>query len=239
MSDENIHMLAGAYALDALPLEERDFFARHLAACEACRADVADYQATAARLGGAVAESPPPQLRARVLDAVDQVRQVSPSPPPEPTFADRGRPYLSVVAAVLAFAVVVIGSVTLLVTDGAETMLAENDTGLPAWLADADIIEVEGVDGADGWFVFSEEHDEGWLALTGLDPLDPGEHSYQAWLFHDGAPVPAGVFMTDDRGTAVVRAEASVRGAELVAVTREPAGGLPEPSGEVLVSSEL
>lgn len=237
MTDENIHMLAGAYALNALPLEERAFFERHLATCEACREEVADYQATAARLGSAAAEAPPPDLRARVLDAVDQTRQVPPPlPADKPTLAERARPYLSLAAAVLAFAVIAIGSVTLLIGDD-DTEIA--DDGLPTWLADADVVEVEGAVGAGGRFFYSEERDEGWLVVDGLEPIDPDEHSYQVWLFHDGTPVPAGVFVTDEEGRAVFRAEAPVRGAELVAVTLEPAGGLPEPSGEVLVSSEL
>ena len=69
---------------------------------------------------------------------------------------------------------------------------------------------------------------------------DPGEdQTLQLWLVHDGTPVPAGVFRPDGRGTAVAPVAGTVRGAEVVAVTLEPAGGSPAPTGEVLASADM
>lgn len=76
--NSELHALAGAYAVDALPGDEREDFERHLASCGACRAEVAEMRATAARLGSAASAPPPPALRDRVLAEVDQVRQVPP-----------------------------------------------------------------------------------------------------------------------------------------------------------------
>jgi anti-sigma-K factor RskA len=73
-----LHALAGAYAVDALPADERAAFEEHLATCEACRTEVAELSATAARLGEAAAETPPAGLKERVLAEVDRVRPLPP-----------------------------------------------------------------------------------------------------------------------------------------------------------------
>jgi anti-sigma-K factor RskA len=78
-----LHALAGAYAVDALPADERAAFEEHLATCEACRTEVAELSATAARLGDAAAETPPPGLKDRVLAEVDRVRPLPPATAPD------------------------------------------------------------------------------------------------------------------------------------------------------------
>lgn len=63
----NPHEPAGAYAVDALDGVERSRFARHLATCPTCPAEVRWLAATAAELGLAAAATPPPALKGRVL----------------------------------------------------------------------------------------------------------------------------------------------------------------------------
>lgn len=91
----DVHDLAGAYAVDALPDEERRFFERHLDDCVDCRGEVDDLQVTAALLGTAVWEEPPAGMRDRVLataaatpqEAVErpQTPEREPAPEREPT----------------------------------------------------------------------------------------------------------------------------------------------------------
>src|SRR5262245_38893611 len=78
----DVHALAGAYAMDALPDNEAVAFTAHLEQCPACRQEVAELQATAAQLGLAATAPPSTQLRDRVLHAVHQTRQVPPVAPP-------------------------------------------------------------------------------------------------------------------------------------------------------------
>ena len=61
------HVLAGAYALDALGAAERARFELHLATCRTCPDEVRGFAATAAELGLAVAVTPPLALKGRVL----------------------------------------------------------------------------------------------------------------------------------------------------------------------------
>ncbi|MFD9264063.1 zf-HC2 domain-containing protein, partial [Streptomyces sp. NPDC059538] len=74
----DLHTLTAAYALDALEPAEREAFTPHLAACEACRRETAEFRATAARMAAAVAEAPPNAMRQRTMAAVDAVRQLPP-----------------------------------------------------------------------------------------------------------------------------------------------------------------
>jgi anti-sigma-K factor RskA len=62
---------------------------------------------------------------------------------------------------------------------------------------------------------------------------------YQLWLITtDQRKIPAGTFRPDPRGQAVVQATYALAPDSLgaVAVTEEPAGGLPQPSGAVIVA---
>lgn len=72
------HALAGAYAVNAVTEEERRSFELHLGQCADCRAEVAELRAAAATIAADVELSPPPALRASLLAAVAQTRQLSP-----------------------------------------------------------------------------------------------------------------------------------------------------------------
>ncbi|MFC6134747.1 zf-HC2 domain-containing protein [Streptomyces spororaveus] len=72
------HTLAAASALGALDPDERKYFNAHLQACEACRQEAAEFEATAARLAAAVAQPPHASAKPQVMAAIDGVRQLPP-----------------------------------------------------------------------------------------------------------------------------------------------------------------
>ena len=79
------HTLTGVYALDALDTAaEVARFERHLNRCDSCTSEVRGFQATATRLGFAVARQPPPALRTAVMADVARTRQL-------PAIDDRAR----------------------------------------------------------------------------------------------------------------------------------------------------
>jgi anti-sigma-K factor RskA len=233
---EDIHTLAPLYAVDALPSDEQAFFERHLRECPACEAEVRSHRETAALLGAAVAVAPPPGLRDALLAEV----ALTPQDPPLPAMAvreDRTRRFEPLAAVAAALLVAVLGM------SGVAVYLLGEATPAPSVALDEDFLAVAQAarlaapDGAAATFYLSDEHDEGWLVVAGMRDLDASQ-AYQLWLFHDGTPVPAGVFSVHD-GQASLRADAQVIGAELVAVTIEPAGGLPEPSGPIVADASL
>jgi anti-sigma-K factor RskA len=68
-------------------------------------------------------------------------------------------------------------------------------------------------------------------------PALPEDQTYQLWFIADGKPVPAGVFAVDLRGTASLRVQRVADAAKIQAwaVTVEPRGGLPQPTGAMVL----
>ena len=70
MTNDQLHDLSAAYALDALDEEERAAFEAHLADCEDCRAEVASFGDTVETLAYAnEGPAPPLELRGRIVHA--------------------------------------------------------------------------------------------------------------------------------------------------------------------------
>lgn len=70
-------------------------------------------------------------------------------------------------------------------------------------------------------------------------PALPTSLDYQLWLIADGKPVSAGVFQVDRRGTAELEIAhlPSLPAIDAWAVTVEPAGGVPQPTGAMVLKS--
>jgi anti-sigma-K factor RskA len=236
---DNIHLLAGAYALDALTIDERAFYERHLSVCEACRFEVAEYAEVAAELGIAAAATPPAGLRARVLTEVEQTRQVSATPGGPASLSRRVQRVLTPVAAVLVALVIGLsGAVAVLWQDNQQLESAvAGERVLAELVATGRSVPMTGPSGVPATFVFDLDRDEGVLVATGLSAPAQGM-TYQLWVFRDGQPVDAGVFGSDGH-FATATASESLHDAEQVAVTMEPAGGVDQPTGEVLLVGEF
>lgn len=75
----NEHLLTGSYAINAIDNPaERTRFERHARRCPDCAAELRGMTIAATRLGIAAGESPPPELRDRILAAVSATRQLPP-----------------------------------------------------------------------------------------------------------------------------------------------------------------
>ncbi len=68
-------------------------------------------------------------------------------------------------------------------------------------------------------------------------PALAADRDYQLWFIAEGVPVSAGVFEVDaaGRGTVVVEDVAAPEAIQAWAVTVEPAGGVPQPTGEMVL----
>ena len=78
MTNDDLHNLAGAYAVDAVDDAERARFQAHLAGCSQCQAEVASLQAAAVELSSTTTAAPPPSLRTSVLRDIKSVRPLPP-----------------------------------------------------------------------------------------------------------------------------------------------------------------
>ena len=81
------------------------------------------------------------------------------------------------------------------------------------------------------------EKSGGQLYVTGLPPAPAGK-AYELWTIAGATPRPAGVFNVDASGTASLPvAPASEGPVKVFAVTVEPAGGVPAPTGAMVLAS--
>jgi hypothetical protein len=82
--------------------------------------------------------------------------------------------------------------------------------------------------------VFSEATGEAVLVAANL-PQPPAGKAYQLWYIAGGKPLPGSVFRTDAAGRGRLRENIPPEGrrAALFAVTLEPAGGVPAPTGDM------
>ena len=77
------------------------------------------------------------------------------------------------------------------------------------------------------------------LVIAGLPPLEAGR-TYQVWLI-DGAPVSAGLLTVDENGQGIfiVSSESEIGSFNSLGISIEPEGGSVQPTGDIVVLSDL
>jgi anti-sigma-K factor RskA len=93
--------------------------------------------------------------------------------------------------------------------------------------------------GASARMWWNETRRAGYFVASGL-PAVPAGKTYQLWVLAGGKPISAGTFPVDPRGEATLRVGPmpAAAPAEVFAVTLEPAGGLPAPSGPMYLAGK-
>ena len=257
-------VLAPAYVLGALEPDERRAFESHLAECDRCTSEVRSFGRVTAGLDQTVPQvTPRAALRDRVLLATGG-RDARTS---EPTVRARWAmgnwlAYAACVAVATAaslYAINLRARVESLEArlEVAQLRLAGNERALidarrvafetqsaMAVLAAADLmrVDLQGAPAAPqavGRALWSRQ--SGMVfAANNLPPLEAGK-IYQVWLVAGtGPPVSAGLVAPDEsgRGVGIFRTPVDVTGPVTVAVTIEPEGGVPAPTGAFYLTSK-
>jgi hypothetical protein len=236
--------LVALLALGAPLGAEAEELARHRAeGCAICEELLAEGREAAAGLGASVAPTlPPPELRERLLASLGPRRAPA---PPWRVFA---------AAAALLLVAVVLDDARLRRDreelrsrsadlagrlQSAETALAERT--LRARVLESDDVQMlllggQGPQpGARGRVFWSAKARRGVLVAASLAPLPP-DRQYELWVFQKGKPVNAGVFDADASGRALFESTAFPEAeAQNFAVTVEPRGGVPAPTGPIVL----
>jgi anti-sigma-K factor RskA len=234
MSDD-MHLLAGAYALDALDDdEERDRFERHLSACDTCRNEVGEFRQAAASLASAVAETAPRGLRSSVLQAVDHTRQVSVLPS---AAHSRARLWPIALAAAL---IALVGTLGFAVkaqqrADDFERIAAV--TAAPD-ARSAPLVSANGSADTTLRITYSPSVGRSVVVGAGL-PAAPDGKTYQLWYMTDGVPRAAAVFERGSNGALRTVLHDTPGDAQVVALTVEPDGGSPLPTSAPIFAATL
>ncbi len=225
---DDLHHLAGAYALDALEPAERRAFEQHLSSCAGCQTEVAEFRETAARLAEAEPVDPPAGLRARVLADTASNRQLPPEVAPVVEIATRRRP--RILPAVAALLVAVAGTV------GVVLATSDDDDPVDEVVAAADATTAD-LDGEPGSVevVWSQAQNQAAVIADGV--VDPAEgETYALWFVTADGVQPAGLFTSDDGRVATVidLSEFDIGDGIGWGISIEPDGGSPQPTGDVL-----
>ena len=79
----------------------------------------------------------------------------------------------------------------------------------------------------------------GLLVAVDLPPVPPGK-TYELWAISAGKPVPAGLFGVDAQGKGTLKLSPleGVSTVDVFAVTLEPEGGVPQPTGQMYLASK-
>jgi anti-sigma-K factor RskA len=241
------------YAVGALRGAERAAVAAHVATCAACAAEVAASLPVTAALAQIVAQhDPPASLRAAILA---EARPTSPAARSSPAWVGwLAAAAMLVLTAGLTFYVgdlrrqvrrleSRLAEALVRVDEGERRVavaLREAQAPLPVLTApDVRMISLAGQTVAPSASARAYWSRSRGLVMTGanLPPLPPGR-TYQLWFIRAQTPVSAGLLQPDASGQlrTVLNTPADLPDPDVLAVTQEPAGGLPAPSGQIYLA---
>lgn len=254
MSHEPYLELAPAYALGALEGEERSQFETHLrAGCRKCETALVEYGESLAALAAELPPvAPPDQVKAALMMRIGApARPVRALDLPRPRwtlwwFAWTGA--LAATALVVGYLGVTVNALNReLARRGEEVLTLRSQVARQQQLLtllrtpETQIVALGGLKPsptATGRIWWHREAG-GFFVAQGL-PVAPPSKTYQLWVIAGGKPVSAGIFDVDAKGSGILHVQPlpGVEKAEVFAVTLEPAGGLPAPSGEMYLAGK-
>ena len=241
---EEIFDLLPAYALGCLEAQEKAAVDRHLATCQACRAELLAYQAVTDRFGfAALPVTPPAALRDKVMDRILSKRR------PAQPYREKGSFLNFFVSRSLAWNLV--GLVIILGLVGSNLLLWRQVSQLQATnrlLQQASrnhfqtiaMVGTSAAPQASGVLIISPDGEHGTLVVEEMLELEP-DRQYQLWLIEaSGKRISGGVFSVseDGYGSLWVHAPKPLSSYPEFGITIEPAGGSPGPTGEKVLGSE-
>jgi anti-sigma-K factor RskA len=244
MAHEDYKAMMPAYALSALDADEERAFSRHLSECAECRDELAEWENTAAALAlSASAAEPSPQVRERIMSAIraeTSSQKVVPFPDARRSlWTSFGS--LGAIAAAVLFLALIVGIVVLWQENRA--MQRELAFARLATTPGAKMTELTGTEQASGATakIAYDRNGHAMLMASGLPPAPQGKE-YQLWfIVGSNPPKPGKSFAPDSagQGTLIDQVPREAMDSAVFAITLEPAGGMPAPTGEIYLRSSL
>ena len=229
MTDPDVHTLTGPYVLDALPSDERARFEAHLTECTFCTTEVAELRQAAVKLATQVSTPPPPGLKANVMAAIEDVRQLPPQVPAAAPTAKAQRFSRRSVLALAAAALAVAAAGGVAIDQYQDRSAAERaNQQLAAVLAQPDARTVHGTveGGGQATVVLSTKADKSVVVLRDLPKL-PKNRIWQLWMMD---PTNKATSIGLSTGDTTQLVNGSTTGMATFGLTIEPPGGSQTPT---------
>jgi anti-sigma-K factor RskA len=265
MDLQQIEELLPFYALDALTEEERELVEKYLAEHPEARQQVEEMRNAAAALPHGVSPIEPPR---RVKEALmtrvsaDERARSSAKAARQPS-----RPLLQVMRGENIIRTFSLGIATLAIvwviilnnqlsqlrneiatlndrltaqSQSLEQIIANLPQSSPSNVITVSLKGTDTQPRAHGQLIADPNSQSAILVMAGLPPLEAGK-TYQVWLINGGAPVSAGLLTVDANGQGVfiVTSQETISSFNSLGISIEPEGGSPQPTGEIVVLSEL
>jgi anti-sigma-K factor RskA len=258
-SNRDAHTLAGAYAMDAISVPDREQFERHLAGCEECAQEIASLRETTALLGTAAAEPLPAALKERVMAAAAVTRQQPPAEQPEPETGTNARRKqatakrlrslawpnrLALGAAAAVAAAVVAIAVVFGVTNGSMQQQLDRAQASSQQIAvvltaqDAHMMTGAVAGGGTATIVMSHARHALVFTAQGLREL-PASRGYELWLIGPAGTRPVAMLPAGSHGMTGPVIASGLRSGDHLALTAEPAGGGTRPTAPMMLDIAL
>jgi anti-sigma-K factor RskA len=259
--------LAAVYAAGALDGQDLAIFQAHLAqGCRECEMVLAEYRDALMAVAEDLRETPPARVRQALLARVRQESGRAPRMPTRARSWAAFRWVASVAVAAGLMAAVISGFVSSryearlgqmareaatlrerldqmareAATLADETALQRQIVALLAEPATR-VVALSGLAPSPEAQARMIWHDRagGVLLAAGLPPA-PADKTYELWAIASGKPIPAGLFLVgaEGSGNLQVKPLAGTPKVDVFAVTLEPAGGVPAPTGQMYLASK-
>lgn len=232
MRHYEIEQLLGAYALDALEPDEADAVELHLRDCPRCRAEVVDHREVAAMLAFGGGEAPPgiwERIQANLEEAPPKLELARVVPLQQSRWRTVGIRLLTAAAVIIS--VIALGvALTTTSSTGGEAAIDREIAELAADPATKTVHLKQA--GGPGRVDVLLAGDRGFLVKHSLPKL-PDDQTYQLWGQRGTDKVSLGVLGAEPKR---MQFAASAADYEALAITVEPAGGAPQPTGAAVAA---
>jgi anti-sigma-K factor RskA len=242
VESQELHLLTGAYAVDALTGAELDEFEQHLQGCASCAEEVRGLRETAARLGLTTAIEPPAWMRRQVLAAASRTRQL---PPPggrllardTPRRLARLRRSLPRSVVVVAMAAVIVVLAVLQVNTRQQLQQAQQGSRAVAAVLAAPDARIETSSTTVGGTVTAviSARDREAVITTADMPRQTDAKVYQLWVMSASGARSIALLPGGSTGVTSPVLAADVQPGDRLGITVEPAGGTTKPTTTAIV----
>lgn len=255
----DVHTLAGAYAMDAITIRDRERFERHLAECEECAREISGLRETTAMLGAAAAEPLPAGLKERVIAVAAVTRQ---QPPAEEQTA-RARTWaratgtvrswlrslglpgrLTLAAGAAATSAMLAIAVVFGVTNGSmqrqlnQAQASTQQIAVVLTARDAHMMTGAVTGGGTATIVMSHARHALVFTAKGLRPL-PASRGYELWLTGPDGTRPIRMLPASSNGMTAPVIASGLHAGDHLTLTDEPADGSARPTTPMMLDVAL